>query len=314
MKPVLTVILPVLNGMPYLRAALASLEAQTLRDFEVVLWDNGSTDGTVEEAGQWIPSRLPGRVVTGEPLPLQQCLARMVQEAETPLVARMDADDISLPHRFEEQVRFLKEHPEVSLVGCQIECMDREGSLMPKESWANYPVTHQDLVTTLLFNCPFCHPSILFRAEAVRQIGNYATPAPVEDLDLYLRLTQTAIVANLPTVGLHYRIHPASICSIASKDNRHAELSLATVTRHVKDLFGLDPATYLQLRNKAHPVVIVPLLRSAFYRARGQWSLFFRIMGTPTFLYIGRCLTGKGDLVSRLAFRVLALFATPSSP
>jgi glycosyltransferase involved in cell wall biosynthesis len=74
----LTVILPVLNAMPYLTEALASLEAQTFRDFEVCLWDNGSTDGSLEEARRWIPGRLKGRVVADRPLPLHECFARML--------------------------------------------------------------------------------------------------------------------------------------------------------------------------------------------------------------------------------------------
>jgi glycosyltransferase EpsE len=104
MSSSLTVILPVLNAIPYLHEALASLKAQTFKDFEVCLWDNGSTDGSVEEARRWIPERLPGRVVIGNPLHLQECLARMVEEAKTEFVARMDGDDICMPDRFQQQI------------------------------------------------------------------------------------------------------------------------------------------------------------------------------------------------------------------
>jgi glycosyltransferase involved in cell wall biosynthesis len=72
--------------MPYLTEALASLEAQTFRDFEVCLWDNGSTDGSLEEARRWIPGRLKGRVVADRPLPLHECLAKRVEEARTEFV------------------------------------------------------------------------------------------------------------------------------------------------------------------------------------------------------------------------------------
>jgi glycosyltransferase involved in cell wall biosynthesis len=103
--PTVTVIIPVLNAMPYLTEALASLEAQTFKDFEVCLWDNGSTDGSMEEAKRWIPAILPGRVVTGRPLPLHECLAAMVEDARTEFIARMDGDDVCLPKRFEKQIR-----------------------------------------------------------------------------------------------------------------------------------------------------------------------------------------------------------------
>jgi hypothetical protein len=236
----------------------------------------------------------------------------MVQEANSPLIARMDADDICLPHRFEQQVRYLEQNPAISLVGCQIDCIDPQGNRLPKEHWANFSVDHGDIVTQLLFNCPFCHPSILFRTEAARQSGNYATPAPVEDLDLYLRLVQTVRVANLLSVGMQYRLHPNSICALASIEDRHRLLAIATVARHAEALFGIKSATYLQLRNQAHPLAILPLFKSALYRAQGNPRSFIRLVRTPTFLFISRCLTGKRDFVSKLLYRAIEA-VTPSA-
>ena len=101
-----TWLIPVLNGMPYISETLASIEAQTYQNWEVLVWDNGSTDGTLEELEKWIPTRLPGRIITGEPLSLGDSLARMVEECKTELCARIDADDINLPERLEKQVAF----------------------------------------------------------------------------------------------------------------------------------------------------------------------------------------------------------------
>jgi glycosyltransferase involved in cell wall biosynthesis len=307
MTAVLTVILPVLNGMPYLREALASLETQTRRDFEVVLWDNGSTDGTVDEARRWIPSRLPGRVVTGQPLPLHLCLARMVEETKTEFCARMDADDVCLPRRFELELRYLEQNPAVSLVGCQIECIDGDGNRMPKEGWARYPVEHRDIVTQLLFNSPFSHPAILFRTGAVLQVGNYATPAPVEDIDLYLRLVQAFTVANLPSVELHYRLHAKSICAGAKVENRHENLAIAATAAQARRLFGIESATYLRLRHKTHPLSVWPLGQSAWYRSRKNRRRFISLVRSATFLFIGRCLTGKRDYVSKFVFKIIEM-------
>ena len=301
----LTVILPVLNGMPYLSEALASLEAQTFRDFEIILWDNGSTDGTQEEARKWIPSRLPGRVVTEEPLPLHLCLARMVKETRTEFCARMDADDICLPHRFEQEIRCLEQNPDVSLVGCQIECIDPQGNLLPKENWTRFPVGHEDIVTQMLFSCSLFHPGILFRTETIRDCGNYAVASPVEDLDLYLRIVQSSRVANLSSVCMHYRIHPKSICAIAREGNQHEDLLRATVARYVEILFGINSETYFQLRSHSHPLAVLPLLRSAFFRARKKPHSLLTIVFTPTFVFIGRCLTGKRDFVSKAVFRMI---------
>ena len=71
------------NGMPYLPETLASIEAQTYRDWEIVVWDNGSTDGTLDELRRWIPSRLAGRVIYGNPLSLGTSLAKLVETARS---------------------------------------------------------------------------------------------------------------------------------------------------------------------------------------------------------------------------------------
>lgn len=291
--------------MPYLREALASLEIQTFRDFEVLLWDNGSSDGTVEEARQWIPSRLPGRIVSGNPLPLHLCLARMVKETKTELCARMDADDICLPQRFAEQVFYLKQNPDISLVGCQIECIDTRGNILPKEGWTEFPVEHQDIVTQMFLCCAIFHPGILFRTEMVLRCGNYAVSSPVEDLDLYLRFVRIARVANLPSVCMHYRIHPKSICAVALQDGRYSDVVMATIAKYSRRLFGINLGTYFLLRNQAHPLAAFPLFRSAFFRVGGNPVLFIRLICTPTFIFIGRCLTGKRDYISKTIFRLL---------
>src|SRR5438270_212199 len=101
-----TWLMPVKNGMPHLPATLQSIEAQTYQNWEVLVWDNGSTDGTLEELQRWIPSRLPGRIVSAEPLSLGTSLARLVEAAETELCARIDADDVNYRERLEKQEEF----------------------------------------------------------------------------------------------------------------------------------------------------------------------------------------------------------------
>ena len=119
--------IPVLNGMPYLTQTLASIDRQTFRDFQVILWDNGSTDGTVEEARRWIPERLAGKVVADRPLPLGAARAAMVSEVETDWCALVDSDDVNKPDRLEKQMRFLREHPEIDVLGSQINQLNSAG-------------------------------------------------------------------------------------------------------------------------------------------------------------------------------------------
>ena len=122
-----TWLLPVKNGMPFLPTTLASIAEQTYQNFEVLAWDNGSTDGTLEELRKWIPSCLPGRIVSDRPMGLGVSLAEMVKEARTELCARIDADDVNLPDRLEKQVEFLRVHPDVALVGTQFIRLDQNG-------------------------------------------------------------------------------------------------------------------------------------------------------------------------------------------
>ena len=95
MKRTVTWLLPVLNAMPHLREALRSIEDQTDTDAEILAWDNGSSDGSVEELQAWIPSRIPGRVVTGRPPSVGGSLRDMMLAVDTPLCARMDGDDVT---------------------------------------------------------------------------------------------------------------------------------------------------------------------------------------------------------------------------
>src|SRR2546423_15058679 len=97
--------------MPYLPLTLASIEAQTFTDWEILAWDNSSTDGSLEELQRWIPSRLPGRIVSGDPLPLGACLARMVSESPSEYLARIDADDLNFPDRLAKQLEVIGPPP-----------------------------------------------------------------------------------------------------------------------------------------------------------------------------------------------------------
>ena len=114
-QPAVTLLMPVFNGMPFLPETLESIERQDYKNWEIIVWDNGSTDGTLEELHRWIPTRLPGRVISGEPLKLGPSFARLVEAARSELCARIDADDVMFPKRLTMQVAFMQEHPEVGV-------------------------------------------------------------------------------------------------------------------------------------------------------------------------------------------------------
>jgi len=297
----LAVIIPVLNAMPYLTEALASLEAQTFRDFEVCLWDNGSTDGSVEEARRWISERLPGRVVSGNPLPLHVCLARMVDEARTEFVARMDGDDICFPERLQLQLEAMKADLNLGIVGGQCPMMGADGNHVGESHPG--PPEHEDIITEMMFRSALTHPALMFRRAAILKAGNYSRPKPVEDLDLYFRMARVCKFRNLSHEVLRYRIHAQSICQLDLEGQQKQVLEV--VANYSKSIFGITRAEFLALRTRQSRCAIVPFLKSAAYRARGSLGRFLRIACSPSFIFVARCMTAQNDLLSKTGYRLL---------
>ena len=297
----ITVIIPILNSMPYLTKALASLERQSFRDFEVCLWDNGSTDGSVEEARRWIPGRLRGIVVSGNTLPLHECLARMVEEAQTEFVARMDGDDICLPERFESQISAIIKNPELAIVGGQCIYIGSDGKQLPDQEVL--PSRHDDILTQMLFRSALTHPALLFRKAAILEAGNYQLPKPIEDFDLYLKMARAWKFTNLNEAVLKYRIHPQSVSRLESEQQQ--KLMIDVVSSHAEEIYGMVREKYLQLRNRKSPCAFIDLLKSAKFRECRFGAVSAGIVRSKYFVNNGRCLCGKYDIVSKIAFRIL---------
>lgn len=297
-----TVIIPILNAMPYLPAALASLEAQTFKDFEVCLWDNGSTDGSVEEARRWIAGKLKGQVVTGNPLPLHECLARMVQEAQSEFVARMDGDDVCLPERFEWQVKIMQAHPSWAAMGGQIELMDDRGQKIGE--MADYPIDFCGVLSRMLFQCPLPHPAVLLRREKVLAAGNYQVPKPVEDFDLWFRLAGVGEMANLPEKVLKYRITDSSITNQAKSAGTHAAAVRGCLRNNLAVRYGISQSVFDLLWAKRHPVAFVPMLRAARHISELSGVDTRDVLARPKFLFSARCYTAEWDVLSKVFYRI----------
>lgn len=236
--PRVTWIMPVLNGMPYLPETLASIEAQTFKDFEVLIWDNGSTDGTVDVLREWIPRRLPGRAVIGSPLSYPKSLTELISLARSPLCARIDADDVNHPERLAAQVAFLEAHPEVVLVGaqvCRLSADGVRGGLVHE-----LPTTHEQIVVRMLRYWSIWHPTVLYRRGAVLAAGSYLDEYAVDDYSLWLRLARVGRLANLPEALVDYRVHDSSVTEREKKDGLLAEKITACIVRHGPSLYGLS--------------------------------------------------------------------------
>ena len=209
--PTVSVVMPVYNAKRYVAETVASVLAQTSGDFEFVIVDDGSTDGTdalLRRLAARDPRiRLNRRPNTG----ISGALNDGIAMARGEFVARMDADDLMLPERLARQIEFLRGHPDCVAVGAQVEVIDPYGA--PVERLA-HKLTHEEIEAELLTGCGFAmvHPVVTMRREAVVRAGGYRSQYDTqEDLDVFLRLAEVGRLANLPECLLKYRQHYESI-------------------------------------------------------------------------------------------------------
>lgn len=304
-----TWLLPVRNGMPFLTEALASVEAQTYTNWEIIAWVNGSDDGTLEELQRWIPSRLPGRIVADAPTSYAQAMAEMTLRARTELCAIVHADDVSAPDRLAKQVAFMECHPEVAALGSGYDLVDAAGAAI---AGVNHPYeAHDDIVHYMIQNTALGCPTVLFRRSAVLAAGNHRRRTLVEDYDLWLRLALEHKLANLPDCLLHYRIHPQSTTQVALTQNRVASAANACFYESAPALYGLSQEDAARLRERRHPFALRPLLGIAKHLSRAQGGTLWGRFLSPSFVEGGRGLVHPHDIVSRLLLTLLAYRHVP---
>lgn len=207
--PVVSVVLPVYNCPRYVGQAMESILAQTYRDFELVVIDDGSDDETPDIVRRYTDPRV--RVITQQNEGLARALNRGISLARGRYIGRQDQDDFSFPERLAKQVAFLDAHPKCALVGTWAEIW-LEG--MRTERVHAHPSESVDLKFELLLNNPFVHSSVMIRKAALDRIGMYSTDPgrqPPEDYELWSRIAREFDVANLPEVLHMYREVPGSM-------------------------------------------------------------------------------------------------------
>ena len=207
-----SVLLPVRDGAAFLPAALDSIRRQTLTSWEVVAVDDGSADDTPRLLGEYARRDPRFRVISSGGRGLVAALNEGLAACRAPLVARMDADDISAPRRLERQAGCLDEHPDVGLVACGFRHFPRHHlrvGMRAYEAWQNGLVTHDLILRDLYVEAPFVHPSVMYRKEAVLAAGGYRDHGWSEDYDLWLRLAGSGVhFARLPELLFFWRDRP----------------------------------------------------------------------------------------------------------
>jgi hypothetical protein len=201
--------MPVRNGERYLTPAIESITWQSMRDIEFVIVDDGSTDKTPSILHQASRQDPRIRILTLGSVGIVGALEAGRALARAPYIARMDSDDLALPHRLVAQVDYLERHPTVLAVGGQIRVIDEFGNPLTR---GRFPVDAAACRAYLDYGAPLCHPAVMMRREALQQVGGYRRLFELaEDLDLWFRLSIVGNLANLDEEILQYRTHSAAV-------------------------------------------------------------------------------------------------------
>lgn len=223
--PLVSVVMPVLNQQDYIRLAIDSILSQTLADFELIIIDDGSTDDTAQIIRTYIDKRIV-TIKNEQNCGIAASLNRGIENARGKYIARMDADDISLPGRLKKQVDFMEANPEIGVLGSNAEVIDGKGNT--KYS-IKFPESHHLILWSFFFFDPIVHPSVMFRRDLVTQMGGYrdlrerTQDSFPEDYDLWTRLVQTTWFSNLADVLLKLRKHESGTTHVhLASVNKHS--------------------------------------------------------------------------------------------
>jgi glycosyltransferase involved in cell wall biosynthesis len=198
--------MPVYNAERFLAEALDSILRQTFHDFEVVAVNDGSTDESLRILRAFASMDRRIRIVDLPHAGIVGALNAGIKASKGEVIARMDADDHSLPFRIEKQVAYLASHPECVAVGSNLASMTVEGGVF--RTW-NQPLSHAAIDGQYLNGKPgaIAHATAVVRKDAADRIGGYREGyLAAEDMDFFLRLAEHGQLANLPEVLYHYRI------------------------------------------------------------------------------------------------------------
>jgi glycosyltransferase involved in cell wall biosynthesis len=209
--PGISILIAVRNGERFIDAALSSLARQSYKNFEIILVDNGSCDGTSGIIDAWTQREPRLRAFRHQRVGLAGSLNYAASMACAPLLARLDADDLALPTRLDAQRAWMRQNPRVGVAGSFANLIDTKGRVL---GIVRHPVGDADIRRSLRSGCPFVHSSVIMRRSAFEAAGGYREGLRVsEDFDLWTRMAEAAELANVPEVLVAYRVHARSMSS-----------------------------------------------------------------------------------------------------
>ena len=222
MKPDISVIMSVYNGETYLEEAIESIINQNFKNWELIIINDCSTDATEQILADFSLRDERIKVHTNEVnLKLPTSLNKAISLSSGKYIARMDADDISLPDRLEKQYKFMEENPDVALSSCRFLTV-KNG--IYASGGAGGRCDYQAIKTMLLVSNPILHPGVIARAEVMKRFNYDTTLTCTEDLELWARMvTENQKIQILPECLLIYRLHDKQITS-TTLERQHTEV------------------------------------------------------------------------------------------
>jgi len=282
-KELVSVLLPVYNGMPYVKQAIESILAQTYQNFELIVIDDGSSDESASVIREIEDNRVFFYQQTN--MGLAATLNRAIGLSKGPYLARQDQDDYSQPQRFEKQVEFLEKHPDYGVVGTWAENIETHAQrrfLHARPHHKQPPAESFALKYTLLFDSPFVHSSVMIRKSALDKVGLYSTDAsrqPPEDYELWSRIGRECEIANISDFLQIYRRGPQSMTRLA--DNAY-----------------IDCAMRISIENICHTLGEVADEQAVCDLAALTNGGFHRVLSRPSFRCIAGILNGLTEKLS----------------
>lgn len=213
------------NGEVYLAQALDSILSQSFSSFEFIVIDDASTDGTARILADYAGRDSRICLLSNQRnMGLAWSLNRGLKQANGRYVARMDADDISLPLRLEKQFSFMEEHPGVGVIGTAVEVIDSAGQVIGQRMYPADPII---IRWRLAFENPLCHPTVMIRRSLLQDAPYNSSLNTAQDYDLWCHLGLITRFANLPQPLLRFRKHGASLTYKMGGEQRENSLQIS---------------------------------------------------------------------------------------
>lgn len=231
-QPILSVIMPAYNAEEYIAAAIESILNQSYRNFVFLILNDGSIDNTLEIINEYQLKDSRIKVISRKNKGLIGSLNELIDCVETPLVARMDADDIVAPNRFERQLAWLEGKSERTICGSWVQTTNKS-----KAIWHYRVDSNFSKILLLLGKTPVCHAAIMTSTSLLREFRYNLSADYVEDFELFSRMIFNRDISflNVPEVLYYYNLHDHSIChSHAEKQLKEkAKILAALINSHI---------------------------------------------------------------------------------